>query len=169
MNKPKILIAEDESAIVESLVIELEPLGAEVVTTSNGEEALNKFNEMKFDAILSDINMPKMTGIKLLRKLREGGMETPFVILSAYRDSDNIIEALKLGAYDFLEKPWEENQLLDVMGRALELGREMNRWSKDDEFIKNLKQAREENSNQTLAYLQKNMPFPGRAAPKKEK
>lgn len=127
MNKPKLLIAEDESQLLELLVEELVATGIDVHTAPNGQVALamalehNK-SPQPFHAILSDINMPKMSGLELLKEVRRAGFETPFVILTAYGDKEKTVLALQMGAYDFVDKPYDIQKLNKTVSDALNLG-----------------------------------------------
>lgn len=122
----KLLVVDDESEIVEILKQILQPLNAYIHTASNGKEALAIILRESIDAVISDINMPQMDGIQLLVEIRCAGLATPFVILTAFGDKQNILEALRLDATDFLEKPFKPEEVLRVMQRALEIGIAMN-------------------------------------------
>ncbi len=106
--------------------MQIQPLASQISHASNGKEALELTTKQTFDAILTDINMPIMNGIEFLKSLRANGNETPVVILTGHYDKELVIQALRLGAFEFLDKPWSEENLADVIGRALELGAELN-------------------------------------------
>ena len=103
----------------------------------NGLEAydLITLSPQKYDAILLDINMPKMSGLSFLKELRERGDETPVVILSGYGDKSKVTQALRLGALDFLDKPFEDKTVIDVVGRAIEYGSSLKQF---DQLFENL-------------------------------
>lgn len=109
MTQPQthILIADDERNIRKNLQMLLEAEGYHVDTASNGEEALEKCREQRYDVALVDLQMPKMGGLVLLRQLHGLGEETAVVILTAYGSVSSAVEAMKLGAVDFLEKPFD--------------------------------------------------------------
>jgi DNA-binding NtrC family response regulator len=123
-----LMIVEDEPELRAILREWIEDdLNCEVIEAENGIEALDIYTKRKLqldpvDAILSDIDMPKMNGLKLLEKIRESDSMLPFVILSAHGNQENLVLALRLGAYEFLEKPYEEKKLLNTVEEALELG-----------------------------------------------
>lgn len=122
MNSYRLLIVEDEEVLRDILVESLTVLSPGLKAVNNGAEALELVKSETFDAILSDINMPVMTGLNLLAEIRKLGIETPFVFLSAFGDKDNIQKALQLGANNFIDKPFSTELLLEVMGNALQLG-----------------------------------------------
>lgn len=120
-----LLIIEDEQDIRDILLEELKFLPINLLTATDGQSALEiiESGSYRLDAILSDISMPKMTGLQLLRSLREKNIEIPFVFLTAYGDKGKVIEALKLGALDFLEKPYERSDLINAVETACQLGK----------------------------------------------
>ncbi len=118
-----ILVVEDEPEVREVLVEQLNSLTPQVLTAENGKVGIEMLKTHPIDAILSDISMPKMNGIQFLAAVREAGYETPFVILTGYADKQNTLQALRLGATDFLDKPFVYEVLQNVMGKALELGK----------------------------------------------
>lgn len=127
MHKIKVLLVDDEVDLLDILKVDVESLGYETLTANNGQEALNIMKQVKdgkvwVDAVLSDINMPVMNGLVFLRELRNLGLDTPFVFFSGYGDKEKTIEALRLGALDFLEKPYDPDVLLATMKKAAELG-----------------------------------------------
>ena len=153
MKKKRLLIVDDEAGIREILAFKAESLGAEIFEAENGQVALDLIKSQTFEVVLSDINMPVMTGMQLLKSIRELGNMVPFVILSAYGDKKQAVEALKLGAFDFIDKPWEDQNLLDVLYRALELGAELNFWKSDNSIANALYKVGEVNSEKALAQV----------------
>jgi DNA-binding NtrC family response regulator len=154
--KRTLLIVDDESDIVEMLQDLLQDVADEIHTASNGEEALAKVHSHKFDAILSDINMPKMNGLSFLRKLREENIFCPFIILTAHGDKQAAIEALKLSAFDFLEKPWRQAELCAIVEKAIELGQQYNYWESDEaELVEGLQEVKQRNTEAALYRLKK--------------
>lgn len=143
MNLIKVLLVDDEVDLLDILKVDIESLGYETRTASNGQEALNIMKQVKegrlwIDAILSDINMPVMNGLTFLRELRTLGLETPFVFFSGYGDKEKTIEAIRLGAIDFLEKPYDPEMLLVTMRKAAELGAMIKQIEEElNELVKN--------------------------------
>lgn len=127
----RILIVDDEADLREILQGQLETLhvespnsksGIDIHHASDGKEALAKTESMWFDAILTDINMPEMTGIELLAALRAKGSDVPVVILTGFGDKAKALDALRLGCYAFLDKPWNADYLRRVMQGGIEQG-----------------------------------------------
>ncbi len=125
-----LLIAEDEEMLREILVDALEPLGCNLYVAENGETALellkSKAGTNPISAVLTDINMPKITGFGFMEAALAHGFHIPFVFLTAYGDKENVVRALRLGAFDFLEKPFNQKHLLEVLERALKVGAQIN-------------------------------------------
>lgn len=117
-----LLVVDDEPDLREILGMMLEPIAAQVRVAPDGREALRLLESERIDAVLSDINMPGMSGLELLAQARAGGFSTPFVMLTAFGDRENMREALRLGATDFLDKPFGHETLLETVGKALALG-----------------------------------------------
>ncbi len=116
----KILIVDDEKAIRESLQMFLSEEGFSSDTASNGEEALKKIEENKFDLVISDLKMPQLGGIELLEKSSGISPDTFFIIMTAYASVDTAITALRNGAFDYLIKPIEFDDLLIRVKRLLD-------------------------------------------------
>ncbi len=117
-----ILVVEDEPEIQKLIAMGLEELGAKILSAFNGKQALEILRNNEIDAILSDIRMPQMDGIQLLKEIRALEIEIPFVVLTGNGDKECAVEALRLGALDFIDKPFNEEELVEVMGKAVELG-----------------------------------------------
>ncbi len=128
----KILIIDDEKAIRDALVDILEYEGYEVNEAKDGEEGLDMVLKSHYDVALCDIKMPKMDGLDVLLKAKEEGVITQFVMVSAFGNVENAVEATKRGAFDFITKPPDLNRLLVTVRNAIEK-------SKDVEVIKTLK------------------------------
>ncbi|MBN1830494.1 MAG: sigma-54-dependent Fis family transcriptional regulator [Deltaproteobacteria bacterium] len=111
MQKTKILIVDDELIMRESLAGWLERDGHEVTKTASGEEALEVLKESRFDILLVDIKMEGMSGLDLLKQVKESDPEVSVVMITAYGSISTAIEAMKNGAYDYLLKPFEPDEL----------------------------------------------------------
>lgn len=116
----KILIIDDEASIRNALRGILEDEKHEVKEAKNGDEGLNMLSNEDFDVAFCDIKMPKMDGMELLRKFREVGKNTQIIMLSAHGNIEIAVEATKYGAYHFLEKPPNLQQLLVTLRNALD-------------------------------------------------
>ncbi len=124
----KILIVEDEESLREIIVELLSDEGWQCLEAGNGQIALDfmaSSQGQEVVAILSDIKMPVMDGLTMIRCLRETGIEVPVIFLSAFGDKDKAIEALKWGAYDFHDKPFQRDKLIKSAAAAAELGRKL--------------------------------------------
>ncbi len=115
-----ILIADDEVAIRELLGEILEGEGHEITLAEDGEDAFEKFKRSWHELVFSDIRMPKMNGIELLAAIKGINVNTQFVIMTSHASVDNSIQALKMGAFDYILKPFEDLDIItDVVNRAM--------------------------------------------------
>jgi two-component system response regulator AtoC len=115
-----VLIAEDERAARVSLTALVEAAGFLVIPAEDGKTALSLLLHDEPDAALLDIRMPGIDGLEVLRKAREGGSDTAVIIMTAHGDSSAAIEAMKLGAFDYVTKPVDFDTLLPQLRRAIE-------------------------------------------------
>jgi len=123
MSAAKILVVDDEAAILEMLSRSLKDEGYQILTVDNGEGALEKMREEKPEVVLLDIRMPGMDGIETLGQIREFDKESSIIILTAYGSMDSVVEAMKLGAYDYINKPFELKELKSLIKGVLEAKR----------------------------------------------
>ena len=107
----KVLVVDDEQDIRETLKDILEKEGYSVEMAGSGTEAISKIDSIKPDLILMDVRMPGMNGVDLLKKLREINEDVPVAMITAYEDVALAEEALKLGAYDYIKKPFDLDYL----------------------------------------------------------
>jgi len=114
-----ILLVDDDSESRHNVAIFLDELGHKVVETGNGDEALEKYAHEHFHIIFSDIRMPGISGLDLIKKVKktEKGRDTEIVIITGYGDMTTSIEALRAGAYDYLLKPINIDELVKVIDR----------------------------------------------------
>ncbi|RMD84485.1 MAG: sigma-54-dependent Fis family transcriptional regulator [Candidatus Dadabacteria bacterium] len=120
MSKGTILFVDDDRSGRELSRFNLEKAGYAVDEAQSGEEALRLFNPQKHDLIISDIRMEKMSGIDLLTKIKEATSGVPVIMITAYGTVDAAVEAMKLGAFDFILKPFSSDQLIVSVEKALE-------------------------------------------------
>ncbi len=118
----RLLIIDDEADLREVLIALLEDHILDIVQASNGMEGIDILGSQDFDAVLSDEKMPKKSGLEVLKWMREQGLNTPFVIHSGYRYKDMVSEASRLGAFAFIDKPWDENKLIQTVCDAIDVG-----------------------------------------------
>ena len=117
-NKISIMIVDDELIVRESFLHWFENLGHKVETAASGLEALEKLKKSFFDLLFVDIKMPEMSGIELLGKVKEEYPETIVIIITAYGSIDTAVNAMKMGATDYLLKPFKPGQLTLVMEKV---------------------------------------------------
>ncbi len=115
-----ILIADDEESIRHVLTVLLEERGYQARAVSDGEEALRELQARDYDALVTDVRMPKMNGLDLVRAAQGTSPETTIIVMSAYGSHDLAIEAMKAGAYDYLGKPFRPDEVLLVLRKAEE-------------------------------------------------
>ena len=118
-----ILLVDDEKNIRLTLSQALEIVGAEIDTASNGEEALAKLKEKEFGLILLDIRMPGMDGMEVLRRVREIRPDIRIIMITAYGTIESAVEAMKLGAVDFLQKPFDPEEIRELVSRVMDRDR----------------------------------------------
>ncbi len=119
MATARLLVVDDEDTIRESLALVLKNRGYDVQTASNGVEALEKITASSFDVVISDIEMPQMTGIELLQQALPRAPQTFFIIATAFASVETAIDALREGAYDYLTKPLNYNDLFARVEKIL--------------------------------------------------
>jgi len=130
MNKPCILVVDDEQDIRSSLKLILEYEGMALEEAASGAEALQRVETSDPDAVLLDIKMPRMDGLEVLAELRKRKPELPVVMISGHGTISTAVEATKLGAFDFMEKPLERDRVLLVLRNALQ-HRRLSRENRD--------------------------------------
>ena len=118
MGRARILIADDEEGIRESLNLILGD-DYDLVFAQDGEETLAKLSKDSFALALLDIKMPKLDGLEVLRRLKTANVTTPILVLTAYHSIELAREAIKLGAIDYLPKPFEREQILAAVQGVL--------------------------------------------------
>ena len=116
----KILIIDDEKAIRKTLSEILSFEGYEIEEAADGEEALKMFKSKTYDVVLCDIKMPKVDGMEFLQQAAEHNADTPIIMISGHGNIETAVEAVKKGAYDFIQKPPDLNRLLITIRNAKE-------------------------------------------------
>ncbi len=120
MSKRKVLIVDDEESVRHMLSILLKKEGYDIETAASANSAIDKMGKESYDFILSDIRMPQMDGIKFLKKINKTNSSQIVIIMSAYGNVDTAIEAMKLGAYDYISKPFKPDEVLLTLKKAEE-------------------------------------------------
>lgn len=116
----RILIIDDEKSIRRTLREILEYENFKVEEAADGLEGLTLVQKEKFDIILCDIKMPKMDGMEALDKFMEANVDAPIIMISGHGNIETAVEAVKKGAYDFIQKPLDLNRLLVTIRNALD-------------------------------------------------
>ena len=116
----KVLIIDDERAIRNSLGEILTDEGYEVDTAEDGAAGLQQVEKEKYDVIFCDIKMPGMDGVEVLGKLTEMGLDSAVIMISGHADIETAVECIKMGAFDFVQKPLDLNRILITIKNASE-------------------------------------------------
>lgn len=125
---PRILICDDEIGTRESLRMILKDK-YELLFAEDGQQAVDRLAEGKVDLILIDINMPRLSGIEALQRIKEIDSEVEVLVITGFGSLDTAIQAMKYGAYDYITKPFDMNAIL----RLVEKGLTRRRSSTEDE------------------------------------
>ncbi len=117
--KGTILLAEDDRNLRRVLQATLTREGYEVAATPDGAAAAEWLETQRADALITDIRMPKMDGLALFRRCRERHPELPVILITAFGKIEDAVEAMRAGAFDYISKPFDEAELLRVVGNAV--------------------------------------------------
>ncbi|HLP24869.1 MAG TPA: response regulator, partial [Acidobacteriota bacterium] len=120
---PSILIVDDLISIHEMLEAVIQPTGYATAFATDGEKALVRYKAEKFDLVLADIDMKPMDGITLLKQLKQYDPAAVVIIMTAYASTESAIQALKFGAFDYLQKPFRVEELIQTLKRGVEFKR----------------------------------------------
>ena len=120
MSRGRILVVDDDDSLRRVMQVQLEDLGYEVATAADGDSALRSLHACTRELVVSDLKMPGMSGIELLKKLRAGYPETIVVVVTAFGTVETAVEAMKLGAYDYITKPVHPDALELCVSKALQ-------------------------------------------------
>ncbi len=132
-SKSKVLVVDDEQSIREMLQIFLRREGFDVTVAESGDAGLESIRNDNFDVIVSDINMPDMSGIELLRRVRSEGSAGDFVLLTAYATTDTAIQALQMGAFDYILKT---DNFMDKLKHIIDRALEERRLREENTYLK---------------------------------
>ncbi|MBW1936887.1 MAG: response regulator [Deltaproteobacteria bacterium] len=123
----KILLVDDEVTFTENMAKLLNARGYRVTTANSGDEAIRMLEKENFDVVVLDLKMPGMDGLTTLKEIKKLDLFTETLILTGHGSIDSALEAVKLGAYDYLTKPCEIDELVAKIEGA---------WAKKDEEVK---------------------------------
>ena len=153
MEKKQVLVIDDEQIVLDSVSQILTDENYEVDVSLSGREGLDWAIERPYDIVLTDIRMPDIGGMRVLRDVKRVKPSLPVVIITGYATTKSAVQAMKLGAEEYIEKPFEPEELIDAVARALgmapeadeqtlihkeEMAKILERAESDDEFFANL-------------------------------
>lgn len=142
-----VLLVDDDKSLLDILGTLLELEGHSVVKVSSAHAGLLKMREAEFDLVLVDLKMPRTTGLDMLRVIREERPETKVVIMTAYATVNSTVEAMRLGVFDYLPKPFKLADLRTILRRAQ---RERGASSLTAESLKSSPSAQSENVREAV-------------------
>ncbi|RMF61403.1 MAG: sigma-54-dependent Fis family transcriptional regulator [Calditrichaeota bacterium] len=116
----RVMVVDDEENIREVLSSYLQSLGYEVETATDGQDALDKYQEGMYDLVISDLLMPSIDGLELLKKIRARDKNVIFLMITGYPSIETAVEAIKKGAYDYITKPFHMDDVKLRIERAFE-------------------------------------------------
>ena len=122
--KKRIFIADDEAALLHTMAFTLRRKGYEVAIAEDGKNALSQIteayqNDKSFDLIITDIQMPGLSGLELITKIRETGIDTPILAITGFGNMQMVVELMRAGCKDYLDKPFSMNEFLDRISKLL--------------------------------------------------
>jgi len=119
----KILLADDDAALRKVVQFKLKQRGYEVTATADGEEALSALRESRYELLLSDMRMPKLNGLDLLKQAKKVQPDIEVILMTAFAAVSQAVEAVKLGAFDYLTKPFDDDHLFVTIEKAVKFKR----------------------------------------------
>ncbi|GIW73102.1 MAG: hypothetical protein KatS3mg102_2644 [Planctomycetota bacterium] len=123
MGAERVLVVEDEALLLRSIADQLRAEGYEVQTAPAARHARQALGRQEFDLVLLDQRLPDGSGLDLMREILEHAPDTPVILMTAYSSVENAVEAMRQGAFDYLNKPFDLDELAIVVGKALETTR----------------------------------------------
>ena len=117
--KPRILVVDDEESIREFLQIMLKKEGYDVTLAEDGQVGMDLFKKKSFDLVISDMQMPNKTGIELLKEVMQFDPSMTFMMITAFGTAETAVEAMKIGAYDYITKPFKIDEVRINIANAL--------------------------------------------------
>jgi two-component system response regulator FixJ len=120
-NKAKVYVIDDDAAMRDSLDFLLDAAGFDVTLFETALNFLDALPGLDFGCVVSDVRMPGVDGIELLKRMKQTGSRFPIVIMTGHGDVPLAVEAMKLGAVDFLEKPFDDDRLIGMIETAIRL------------------------------------------------
>lgn len=121
-----VLIADDDESLRRVLEFQLEEAGYRVLSATDGSEALDLFTSNEVDSLITDLRMPKLSGLELLEKIKALNPETPVIVVTAFGEVETAVAAVKAGAFDYITKPFNRDEILLTLDRALTFSQAKN-------------------------------------------
>ena len=119
LNQKKLLYVEDEKIIRDQYLKYFENFFQEVITADDGEEGLSLYYEINPDVVILDINMPKLNGLELSKKIKESNKEIPIILISAHDDKETLTSAIEIGVLLFLDKPLQRRSIKKMLEKLV--------------------------------------------------
>jgi len=116
-----ILIVDDDPSMCDLLVAELARAGFQATAVTSADEALSRLRQAPFDAVVTDLNMRQVSGLELCERIHSSHADVPVVVITAFGSLETAVAAIRAGAYDFVTKPFDTDQLVLILDRALQL------------------------------------------------
>lgn len=160
MDKIKVLYIEDDAGQRKQFAEQMAARSFKVVSAASGAAALRSFKKTRADVVLCDLNMPKMNGLEVLKKIKQIDKDVPVIILTAHGSVDIAVKALKDGAYDFVLKPPEINKISSTLHKAIEkiqLQTQLEQSKKDLERYSQKLEKRVEERTERLEYANRQL------------
>ncbi|HOY60320.1 MAG TPA: sigma 54-interacting transcriptional regulator, partial [Verrucomicrobiota bacterium] len=123
---PRILLIEDDRAITTGMAKVMEAEGYKVTVVARGDEGLGRALGEPYDLVISDLKLPGTDGLTLVREVHQAKPKLPIILMTAHGTTDTAIEATRWGAFDYVPKPFEMDEMLDITARAIECSRLMS-------------------------------------------
>ena len=118
-DKQSVLFVDDDELFRRAMVRIFEASGFDITTAKDGQEALDLLSEGVYDLIITDLKMPVLDGYELMREIKRREIKIPVIILTGYGEVETFIELMSMGAYDHIEKPVSERELMGLARRAI--------------------------------------------------
>jgi len=140
-NIPKILVVDDEDVLRQMLTDVLQEEGFDVEIARNGFEAIGKINKNHFDLIITDVMMPEVDGIEVLKKAKEIDPDSDVIVMTGYASVETAVQSMRLGAVDYITKPFNIDHIKIIVNRSIDR-RVLKRKAEEGEFYKELSKLR---------------------------
>ena len=119
-SKANIMVVDDDKALADNLKEFLEKIGYRATAVYGGKEALESSRKASYDLVITDLMMPEMDGVSLIKAIRVSDSKTPVLVITGYGTIESAVQAIRNGAFDFIPKPFKLDELEIIINRALE-------------------------------------------------